>query len=141
MRNICLAAATCVLGLSNAGYAGDIRITVSGVAGGVGQIGCGLHKSEESFPMGHQGVPTVWVRPQGTTANCVFENVPPGTYAVAVAHDINGNHKTDTNFLGLPKEAWGVSRNARPAMRAPRFDEATFSVAENVVTLEIEVKK
>ena len=134
MRKLCLVTATCVLGFSNAALAGDIRIKVSGVAGGAGQIGCGLHASEASFPMGHQGVRTVWVRPQGTSAPCVFEDVPAGTYAVAVAHDLNGNRKTDTNLLGLPKEAWGVSRNARPAMRAPRFDEAAFSVAENAVS-------
>lgn len=140
MPNIILVAAACTLVCSSAALAGDIRVAVSGVAGGAGQIGCGLHASEASFPMGHQGVRTVWVRPEGTSAICLFEDVPAGTYAVAVAHDLNGNRTADTNFLGLPREAWGVSGNARPAMRAPRFDEAAFTIAETSVTLNIEVK-
>jgi uncharacterized protein (DUF2141 family) len=28
----------------------------------------------------------------------------------------------------MPTEPWGVSNNARPKLRAPRFEEAAFSV-------------
>lgn len=49
-----------------------------------------------------------------------------GTYAIALTHDLNGNRRTDTDFLGRPTEDWGVSRGARPLLRAPRFDEAAF---------------
>lgn len=51
-----------------------------------------------------------------------------GTYAVSCTHDANDNEKLDTNFLGIPKEGWGVSRGVRPAMRAPRFEEAKFEL-------------
>ena len=139
MRTLCLTTVACLICSSLPVFAGNLQINVSGVEGG-GQIGCGLHSSEASFPMGHEGVQTVWVRPQGTSAICLFENVAPGVYAVAVAHDLNGNRKTDTNFIGLPTEAWGVSGNIRPAMRAPRFAEAAFRVPENSVALNIEVK-
>ena len=139
MRKRTAMLATWLLCTSSAALAGNLQVTVTGVDGG-GQIGCGLHASEASFPMGHEGVTTVWVRPEGNSAVCLFEDVAPGVYAVAVAHDLNGNRKTDTNFLGLPTEAWGVSRNARPAMRAPRFEEAAFQVSDRSVSLEIEVK-
>ncbi len=120
--------------------AGSLQVNVSGLAGGAGQIGCGLHTSGANFPMGHTGVKTVWVKPSGTTATCIFKDVAPGTYAVAVAHDLNGNRKTDTNVLGLPTEAWGVSRNVRPALRAPRFNEAAFQIGDGTVAVDIEVK-
>lgn len=58
--------------------------------------------------------------------------MPSGRHAVAIGHDLNGNQRVDTNFLGMPKEAWGVSRNPRPALRAPRFDEAAFEVSAGV---------
>jgi uncharacterized protein (DUF2141 family) len=38
-----------------------------------------------------------------------------------VAHDLNGNHKTGTNWVGLPLEPWGVTNNVRPILRAPKF--------------------
>ena len=53
-----------------------------------------------------------------------------GTYAVAASHDANGNGRTDTNWVGIPTEAWGVSNNVRPRLRAPRFEEAAFELPE-----------
>lgn len=119
----------------------SLQVNVSGVTGGAGQVGCGLHASGAHFPIGHAGIETVWVKPSGNTAVCVFDGVAPGTYAVAVAHDLNGNRKTDTNLLGIPTEAWGVSGNIRPALRAPRFDEAAFEIGGAPVVVNIKVKR
>ena len=70
---------------------------------------------------------------------CRFTSIEPGQYAVAVMHDLNGNHRTDTKMFGIPTEDWGVSNNSRPRLRAPNFDEAAFSVAEGK-TVAIEIK-
>jgi len=69
-----------------------------------------------------------WQPARKGSVTCVFEGLPPGQYAVSASHDLNGNRKTDTNFIGLPREDWGVSNNVRPAMRPPRFNEAGFAV-------------
>jgi uncharacterized protein (DUF2141 family) len=62
-----------------------------------------------------------------TQARCDFEDIPPGTYALAVIHDENMNGKLDTNWLGIPKEGYGFS-NAVKAMRgAPTRSEAPRS--------------
>lgn len=60
-------------------------------------------------------------------ATCRFD-VPPGTYAVSVGHDVNDNGVVDTNLLGIPTEGWGTSNNVQPTFRAPRFDESTLTV-------------
>jgi uncharacterized protein (DUF2141 family) len=66
--------------------------------------------------------------------------VPAGTRAVSVPHDLIGNRKVDTERFGIPDEARGVSNNVRPALRAPRFDEASFEVAEGqAVALDAKV--
>ncbi len=57
--------------------------------------------------------------------------VAPGAYAVAVHHDANSNGKVDANFLGIPKEGYGVSNDPRPRFRAPRFDEARVAIARD----------
>ena len=45
-----------------------------------------------------------------------------------------------TSFLGVPTEAWGVSGNLRPSLRAPRFSEAAFTLeATQRVALAIKV--
>ena len=137
-------------GLALCGTAGATEVRVAsapstgsiiGIDGDAGQIGCALHAAPETFPMERDGVEAMWVAPQNGGATCVFGGVADGAYAVAVSHDLNGNQETDTNFLGMPTEAWGVSGNVRPTLRAPRFDEAVFSVAGKPVTLTIEVDK
>lgn len=51
-----------------------------------------------------------------------------GEYAVAIAHDVNKNHKVDKNFLGMPKEQWGMSNNPHARIKAPSFDTAKFTL-------------
>ena len=51
--------------------------------------------------------------------------IPPGTYAIGVYVDENENGKFDTNFLGIPKEQYGFSSNAR-AFGIPKFEAASF---------------
>lgn len=49
-------------------------------------------------------------------------------YAVAIYHDENSNHHFDRNFLGLPAEGYGFSRNAVPLFAPPRFDAVKIAV-------------
>ncbi len=50
-------------------------------------------------------------------------DLPKGEYAVSVYHDLNGNEKLDKNFFGAPSEPYGFSRNFKPFMSAPKFDD------------------
>ncbi len=61
-------------------------------------------------------------------AVAVFKNLPQGTYAVSVIHDENENKELDANFVGIPKEAFGFSRDAKGGFGPPSFDAASFSL-------------
>ncbi len=112
---------------------GQVIVNVSGVPSDEGKVGCALYPSENGFPMD----PTAAIQVRKHTAKshveCRFDRLAAGQYAIAVSHDKNENGKTDTNFFGIPKEAWGVSNNVRPLMRAPTFDEAVFSLQDNQI--------
>ncbi len=110
---------------------GRIEATVSGVSNAQGLVGCALFSSRTGFPLESKkhAQTTVRVPATGGTANCVFESVTPGEYAVAVVHDTNGNEVADTNLLGMPTEGVGVSNNVMPRMSAPTFEAARFTVA------------
>lgn len=120
-------------------HAAEIRITVTGIDDADGRIGCALHSAATDFPMGPDALQMIWQPSSGDSTVCVFDKVASGSHAVSVANDLNGNGKTDTNVIGLPTEEWGVSGNARPLMRAPRFAEAAFDVAASSVTIAVEV--
>jgi uncharacterized protein (DUF2141 family) len=128
--------------------AGELTVAVTGAAapktqtGGKGEVGCALYRSEEGFPMDStKAAQRVWLPAVGEVVECRFADVPPGPFAVAVSVDLNGNRKTDKNFLGIPTEPWGVSGNVRPAMRAPRFAEAKGMMTAENLRIEVKVSK
>lgn len=111
--------------------AGELVVTVTGASGGKGEVGCAVYRSADGFPMEPaKAAARVWVK-AGSSVECRFQDLPAGAAAVAVSHDLNGNRKTDKNLFGIPKEPWGVSNNARPGMRAPRFEEASIQIPES----------
>lgn len=58
----------------------------------------------------------------------VTVQLPPGKYAVALIHDLNVNHKLDKNFIGMPKEFWGMSNNPHATIKAPPIEKAMFEL-------------
>ncbi len=65
---------------------------------------------------------------KGSAAYIRFDDLPAGTYAVAVIHDANSNAKLDTNFLGIPKEGYGVSNNAINRFGPPHFQDCAVKL-------------
>ena len=63
--------------------------------------------------------------------------VPPGRYTVAVFLDADGNGKFDTNFLGIPKEPFGFSNDARGTLGKPDFESASFEVGPAGAKIEM----
>lgn len=120
--------------------AAELTVNVTGLAAPYGSVGCSLFAAEAGFPMDNSRAKTEWVPVTGESATCRFNDVPAGKFAVAVAHDVNGNRKLDTNLFGIPTEQWGVSNNARPTLRAPRFDEAAFAVPSEAAKLSVDIK-
>jgi uncharacterized protein (DUF2141 family) len=120
-------------------HAQELIVKVTMVKSAQGEVGCALFSSANGFPTENVALPTKWQASSTDGVVCRFTDIKPGPYAVAVSHDLNGNRRTDTNFLGIPKEDWGVSNNVRPNLRAPTFDEARFEVAATGVTT-VEIK-
>jgi uncharacterized protein (DUF2141 family) len=58
-----------------------------------------------------------------------FKGLPRGSYAVGVYHDANDNGELDMNFLGIPKEDFGISNDPN-LTRKPTFEEAHVDVGD-----------
>ncbi|MGI9126890.1 MAG: DUF2141 domain-containing protein [Roseomonas sp.] len=129
-------AMTTIAATASASSGGRIEAAVSGVSNAQGMGGCALFASAVVFPLESDkpGVRIMRVEPAGGAALCVFDNVPTGTYAMAVVHDTNGNGQADTNFLGVPTEGVGVSNNLMPRMSVPTFEANKFSVTAGQTT-------
>ncbi len=66
-------------------------------------------------------------------------NVRPGSYAIAVFHDTNGDGKLDRNFIGLPSEPYGFSNNVG-RRGPPNFEAARITVKEPSTTIVIPIR-
>jgi uncharacterized protein (DUF2141 family) len=64
----------------------------------------------------------------------------PGTYAVAVYHDQNGNHDFDRNGIGLPAEGFGFSNDAPTRFGLPSFASVRFLLPAEGRTLRIRIR-
>lgn len=126
---LCCCVLLAVTGVPARIAAATITVDVPGPLETKGKVGCGLFTGAHGFPMEKSVAQAVWLAAQAGGVTCVFRDVADGTYAVSVMLDQNGNERIDTNPMGMPTEAWGVSNNVRPAMRAPRFGEAAFEVS------------
>ena len=69
-------------------------------------------------------------------ATVTFENVAPGTYAITLFHDKNGNKQMDFEPNGMPIEMYGVSNNVM-SMGPPMWSDAKFEVKGEPLILEI----
>jgi uncharacterized protein (DUF2141 family) len=104
-----------------------ITVRINGLRNDKGLVFVALFDSERTFDakkalMGGQ------TRPSNGSAVVVLENVVPGRYAVSFIHDENENKKLDTNFLGIPTEGFGFSRDAMGTFGPPGFDATAVNV-------------
>src|SRR5215204_1391891 len=71
-----------------------------------------------------------------TLSKIVFEfnNLQIGEYAFVAYQDIDRNKTMKTNFIGYPKEPWGISNNPRILFGPPSFEESKIKVVANQTT-------
>jgi len=114
----------------DAGAGFTLTVKIEGLSAKTGKLFVSLHDKAASWPgKSELAVRRMAVDPADTV---VLENVPAGTWAVSVVHDVNGNGKVDTNFLGIPKEPVGVSNDAKGRFGPPKFDDAKFKLERDM---------
>ena len=109
-----------------------LRIHVDGLRNSIGVVGSIIFKSPDGWPedksksFRHGPTP---IAPGQRQAVVVWNDLPPGDYAVAVIHDENRNARLDRNFIGIPREGFGFANNPHVGLSAPPFQAAVIHVA------------
>lgn len=115
----------------------SLTITVTNIPGAKGNLLIGLYDSAASFT--GEPLPISPKIPVTSTddVNATIENLKPGTYAVAVIQDLNGNGELDRNFLGMPKEPLAFSVITEIPKGKPGFAACAFEIKDADVALTI----
>ena len=107
---------------------GKIVVTVTNLENNNGVCETCLFTNASSFAGKGPAFKCAELKIQNRKAIAIFDAVPAGVCAIAVFHDENNNNKMDKNFLGIPKEGYGASKNKLPFASAPAFKENRFEV-------------
>ena len=116
-----------------------VRVVVTNVVKKDGVLLAGVYSSSETWLSGDTvASKDVSVPGNVRDGTVTFDMpLPPGSYALSVLQDLNGNRKLDLNFIGIPKEPSGSSNDAKATFSAPKFRDAVFSVGDQPVELRI----
>lgn len=118
-----------------------IRILVEDVRDEGGVITADLHDDNpDNWLVGKQKVDRErWMAKPGVTEICLTVE-KPGTYALALYHDLDASGRLETSAIGIPTEPFGISNNPIIVLSPPSHADAAFEVPEEGVSLTIRLK-
>ena len=104
-----------------------LRVEFTNVKNKKGKLWIALYKPNDKFGAEKPNIFKIIAVEADKNPIAMFE-LDPGKYALAVYQDLNGNEKLDKNFLGIPKEPYGFSKDFRPRFSAPSFADCAFEL-------------
>ncbi len=142
LRLAVIATAVIVASSAYASSSGSLTARVSGMRSDDGILACLLFRTADGWPGDHT---KALDHAEGSIRNgeaaCVFKGIPPGDYGIAVLHDEDANHKLKRNFVGMPREGYGVSNDASVGfLSAPPFEKSRFAFDGRGLELSIRVR-
>ena len=106
---------------------GNLIVNISGFPSSDGFAMVALHNSEESYKGGGtSAVAKTKTMVVDEKVQVVFTNLPYGWYGISLYHDENGSGKMEKNAMGIPKEAYGFSNNAKGFFGKPNYKDVMF---------------
>ena len=134
LRTTLLLALSC--GAASA-LAGTVEIHVSGVTAGKGKVNVALCDKENFLKQCslNSSAPA-----DNAEVVVTMKDVPDGNWAVLAYQDVNENDELDRNKLGIPKERYGFSREARGKFGPPKFDQAALEVQGERTVAPVKLK-
>lgn len=118
-----------------------IDVNVTGIRNRNGNIILNIYDNAESFirEVPEYSQTTSKLKVKDSTLQITIENLPHGTYGIALIDDENKNGKLDRKFL-VPKEGFGFSNYKFTGRKKPKFEYFSFPLQKEEnkkVTIEV----
>jgi len=135
MKRIALAVS---IAASLSTQAADLTVEVRGVKQMQGAVVVAVYDNAETWLKRPRKA--MRVEATAATVTATFKGLAEGDYALSTFHDVNGNGKLDTNFIGIPREPYGFSNDATGAMGPPSFDKAKLALPTQGARIAVTLK-
>jgi uncharacterized protein (DUF2141 family) len=119
-----------------------LTVVVNGITHKTGDICLRIYADPQGFPLdSNGGIESKCTKIAGSSQTTVFSDLKPGNYAVVVLDDQTGDRQLHQDFLGIPQDGFGLSRNPKVSMVTgiPKFSDASFPLMNNK-TIKIAMK-
>ncbi|MFX0556653.1 DUF2141 domain-containing protein [Maribacter sp. CXY002] len=111
----------------------DVTIIIENVLSNEGKIIGALH-TQDTFMKG-PGIKNTIIDAITGEASLTFSDVAPGTFALLIMHDTNGNNRMDFDTNGMPQESYATSGEV--SFGPPNFEDSKFEVANKDLAIRI----
>ncbi len=119
---------------------GSLDLSISGLRNAKGNVLICLTTNPKGFPDCKADVTARKIKvAAGQAAHVHVADLAPGTYAISLIHDENGNNKMDTMMM-MPREGFGFSRDPKISFGPPKFAAAQFIVGAGASSQTVRVK-
>lgn len=105
----------------------DLEIMVTNINTPEGSIEMGVFNSPKTFLRIGKEYKTYSQKVENETVIFLLKDIKKGDYAISIYHDVNSDHKCNLGFLGIPEEPYGFSKNFRPILSKPTFNDCKIN--------------
>lgn len=134
----------CCLLASAAGEKGNINLKITGFRNAMGAVRVAMFDSKESYDSdkfsGEGAFRKSIIDLKGTEAECKFEDVPYGVYAIKLFHDEDKSGKFYTGLFGIPKVEYAFSNNAAGRFGPASYEQAKFTLNSKELSMSIKMQ-
>jgi uncharacterized protein (DUF2141 family) len=116
---------------------GTLVVMLKNLPNNEGVVMVALSNSQENYEEEGEAYMGKVAEIKGRKAQVSFSHLPFGEYAIKVFHDEDEDNELDTNFLGIPTEAYGFSNNAKGSFGPAAWEDAIFTFSSQIDTLYI----
>lgn len=101
----------------------NLKISIPNINKVKGEILIGVFNNKKAFPKPDKEFKTFFFKIKNRLGSYIIKGLPEDEYAIAIYHDENSDKKCNQNFIGIPQEGYGFSKNIIPFLSAPSFED------------------
>ena len=116
-------------GVWQPGHADTLALHIDNIPQSHGRLMIQVLASEAQFKDEAPAAAQLVLPAQAGSVRFSTDALPSGRYSIRVMHDLDGNGKLNTNMVGMPREPWGFSNNAKGSFGPPSWKDAVFEVS------------
>ena len=116
--------------------AGEVIVTIEDIRSADGMLYGQVVRGEAGFAEEDAPVFSFTMEPAMPSTSFSVA-LSPGSYAIRVFHDLDGDGELGTTLLGIPSEPWATSNNAVGSFGPPKWNAVKFDVGDDAETQSI----